>query len=76
MPRSLVPGPSQIFYGPADWLVAHTDARDRRAFGFWTLLIAIIGTIFFGTSVLWVAALSVLALVPNVTAETPVEGEE
>lgn len=64
-----------LFHGPADWLVAHTDARDRRSFGFWTLVFAITGTFFFGTAVLWVAILSVIALVPNITAETPVEEE-
>jgi hypothetical protein len=73
---------SKVYYGPSDWLVAHTTARGRRSFGFWTLTIAIIGTlvlIVFGLGsyvwFLWIAFLSVVALIPNVTAETPVEEE-
>lgn len=65
-----------VFHGPADWLVEHTDARDRRSFGFWTLAFAIVGSFFFGTQVLWVTTLSLIALVPNITAETPVEDED
>lgn len=64
-----------IFYGPPDWLIKKFNARDRRAFGFWVLIFAAIGTGFFGTSVLWVAILSVVALIPNFTTETPVEHE-
>lgn len=66
---------SHLFYGPPDWLVAKFDARDRRAFGFWTIVGAIIGTVFFGRAVLYVTILSVLALVPNFASETPVEDE-
>lgn len=65
-----------IFYGPPDWLVTKFSARDRRAFGFWTLIAAAVGTVFFGRVVLWVSILSVIALVPNFTAETPVEEED
>ena len=66
---------SKIYHFPADWLVTHTTARDRRAFGFWTLVFSVLGTIFFGSAVLWVSILSVVALIPNITAETPVEHE-
>ena len=66
----------KAFHYPADWLVAHTTARDRRSFGFWTFAGAVIGSIFFGTQVLWVSVLSVVALIPNITAETPVESED
>jgi hypothetical protein len=52
------------------------SARDRRAFGFWTLILAAVGALFFGREVLYVTILSVLALVPNFTAETPVEEED
>jgi hypothetical protein len=56
--------------------VEHTNARDRRTFGFWTLVIAVVGATFFGGKVLYVTILSILALMPNLTAETPVEEEE
>lgn len=64
------------FYGPPDWLVTKFTSRDRRAFGFWTLLLAAVGAIFFGREVLYVSVLSVLALVPNFSSETPVESED
>ncbi len=66
----------RIFYGPADWLVAHTTAQGRRAFGFWTIVLAILGAIFFGRAVLYVTILSIVALIPNLSSETPVEEEE
>jgi hypothetical protein len=65
----------RLIFGPPDWLVARFDSRDRRAFGFWTLLFAAAGAIFFGRAVLYVTVLSVLALVPNFSSETPVEEE-
>jgi len=66
---------SRVVYGPSDWLVAHTSARHRRAFGFWTLVFALVGSVFWGSTVLWVTVLSLLALIPNVSSETPVEEE-
>lgn len=66
---------SRLWYGPSDWLVDHTNARGRRAFGFWSLILAIVGSVFFGRTVLWVTILSLLALIPNVSSETPVEEE-
>lgn len=66
---------SRAFYGPPDWLVSKFSSRDRRAFGFWTLLLAALGAVFFGRAVLYVTVLSVLALVPNFSSETPVEEE-
>lgn len=75
MLRSLVRGLSRGFYGPPDWLVDKFSARDRRAFGFWTAVIAIALLPIFGRAVFYVAVLSVLALIPNFTAETPVEEE-
>jgi hypothetical protein len=65
----------KFFYGPPDWLVKKFSSRDRRAFGFWTLLLAATGAIFFGREVLYVSVLSVIALIPNFTSETPVEEE-
>lgn len=65
----------RVLYGPPDWLVRRFSSRDRRAFGFWTLLLAAVGALFFGRAVLYVTVLSVLALVPNFTSETPVEEE-
>ena len=67
---------SRVFFGPPDWLVEKFNTRDRRAFGFWTLILAIIGSFFFGRAVLWVTILSVIALIPNFSSETPVEEEE
>jgi hypothetical protein len=66
----------RIFYGPPNWLVTKFDAEDRRAFGFWVIIFAVIGACFFGSSVLYVTILSVLALIPNYTTETPVEQEK
>jgi hypothetical protein len=66
---------SNFFYGPPDWLVNKFSSRDRRAFGFWTIIAAIIGAFFFGEEVLYVTILSIVALVPNYAAETPVETE-
>jgi hypothetical protein len=67
---------SRIVFGPPDWLVSKFDSRDRRAFGFWTLILAAIGAFFWGREVLYVTVLSILALVPNFSSETPVETEE
>jgi hypothetical protein len=66
----------RFFYGPPDWLVGKFDARDRRAFGFWTIIGATIGAIFWGREVLYVTILSILALIPNYASETPVETED
>jgi hypothetical protein len=66
----------RIIFAPPDWLVNKFSARARRAFGFWTIILATIGAIFWGREVLYVTILSVLALIPNFTAETPVEEEE
>jgi hypothetical protein len=63
-------------YGPPDWLVNKFSSHDRRAFGFWTLILAGVGAVFFGRQVLYVTVLSVLALVPNFSSETPVEQED
>jgi hypothetical protein len=67
---------NRIIFGPPDWLVEKFDARDRRAFGFWTIVFSIIGAIFWGREVLYVTVLSILALIPNFASETPVEEEE
>lgn len=57
-------------------LVTKFDAEDRRMFGFWTIVFAVIGTILWGSQVLWVSVLSVVALIPNYASETPVETED
>jgi len=44
-------------------------------FGFWTVVLSIVGAFFFGHAVLYVTVLSVLALIPNFSTETPVEEE-
>lgn len=66
---------SRLVFGPPDWIVHKFSSRDRRAFGFWTLVFAAIGAVFWGREVLYVTILSVVALVPNFTSETPVEEE-
>ena len=66
----------RFIYGPPDWLVDKFDSRDRSAFGFWTLVLSIIGAVFFGRAVLYVTVLSIVALIPNFSSETPVETEE
>lgn len=66
----------KLFYGPPDWLIQKFSAEDRRAFGFWTVIFAAIGSVFFGREVLYVTILSVVALIPNFTSETPVESED
>lgn len=65
----------RLIYGPPNYLVKRFTAEDRRTFGFWTLVFAIVGTPIFGRYVMWVSVLSVVALVPNYTSETPVETE-
>jgi hypothetical protein len=45
-------------------------------FGFWVLVFSIITLPVLGRYVFYVSSLSVLAVVPNYTSETPVETEE
>jgi hypothetical protein len=66
----------RVFYGPPNWLVKKFSAEARRAFGFWIIIAAATGAFFFGSSVLYVTILSVVALIPNYTTETPVEEEK
>lgn len=66
----------RVFYGPPDWIVENFSQRDRRAFGFWTFVLAVIGSFFFGRAVLYVTVLSIVALIPNFSSETPNEVEE
>jgi hypothetical protein len=61
---------------PSDWLITKTDARARRAIGFWTIICSAIGAIFWGRTLLFLTIISILALVPNYLSETPVEKEE
>src|SRR5881628_1868880 len=63
----------RLLYGPPNWVVGKFSSEDRRMFGFWTIIIATIGAVFFGRAVLYVTTLSVLALIPNFASETPVE---
>ena len=65
----------RLVYGPPNYLVTKFSAEDRRAFGFWTIVFAVVGSFFWGRAVLWVTVLSVLALIPNYASETPVETE-
>jgi hypothetical protein len=65
----------RLLYGPPRWIVERTTAEDRRMFGFWTFVLAVVLTPWIGETVIGVYALSVLALIPNFTSETPVEKE-
>lgn len=64
-----------LLYSPPNWLVQKFDSEDRRMFGFWTIILAAIGAVFFGREVLYVTILSIIALIPNYASETPVETE-
>lgn len=66
----------RLLYGPPNYLVAKFDAEDRRMFGFWTIILAATGAVFFGSKVLYVTILSVIALIPNFASETPAEPED
>ena len=66
----------RFFYGPPNWIVNKLDSEDRRMIGFWTIVLSIIGAIFFGRQVLYVTVLSIVALIPNFASETPVETED
>ena len=66
----------KILYSPPNWLVKRFSSEDRRMFGFWTIVFSIVGAIFFGRAVLYVTILSIVALIPNYAAETPVETED
>lgn len=66
----------RVYFEVPDWIVDRFDSHQRRAFGFWTFLLAVVGTPIFGRAVLYVTLLSVLALIPNFSSETPVEVEK
>ena len=66
----------RVLYGPPNWLVKKLSVEDRRMIGFWTIVLSIVGAIFFGRAVLYVTILSIVALVPNFASETPVETED
>lgn len=65
----------RLVYGPPNWIVTKFSSEDRRAFGFWTFVVACALSPFIGSTVIGVYALSVLALIPNFSSETPVEVE-
>jgi hypothetical protein len=65
----------QMYYGPPNWLVRKFNSEDRRAFGFWNVVVAAALTPIFGMRTMFVSILSVVALIPNFSAETPVEEE-
>jgi hypothetical protein len=65
----------RFLYGPPNWLVGKTSAEDRRMFGFWSFVFAVVAGPWLGPTVIGVYVLSVLALIPNFTSETPVEAE-
>ena len=74
--RSVEPHLGRAFFGPPDWLIGKVSARTRRAFGFWTVIFSVAGAFVWGRDVLYVTVLSVVALIPNFSSETPVEVEE
>lgn len=66
---------AKVFYGPPNWLVKKFSAEDCRAFGFWVVVFAAALTPIFGWYTMYVTILSVAALIPNFTTETPNEIE-
>jgi hypothetical protein len=66
---------ARVFYGPPDWIVDRFSQRDRRAFGFWTFVVSLSLYPIFGGTVFYVSALSIVALIPNFSSETPNEVE-
>ena len=66
----------RVIYGPPNWLVDKFTVEDRRMFGFWTIVLATVGAVFWGREVLYVTILSIIALIPNYASETPVETED
>jgi hypothetical protein len=66
---------TKALYGPPNFFVTKFSAEDRRMFGFWMLVISIVLYPWLGGNVRYIGALSVVALVPNYTTETPVEEE-
>jgi hypothetical protein len=66
----------RVFYGPPNWLVTKFSAEDRRMFGFWVVVVSAALTPLFGFYTMFVSILSVVALIPNYTTETPVEEEK
>jgi hypothetical protein len=65
----------RLLYGPPNWLVTKFTAEDRRMFGFWTIILSIVGAVFWRNEVAYVTLLSIVALIPNYASETPVETE-
>jgi Sec-independent protein secretion pathway component TatC len=65
----------RILYGPPNWIAHSFTSEQRRMFAFWTFVVAVILTPFFGKTVFFVTLLSLLALTSNFSAETPVEEE-
>ena len=71
------------FYGPTDWLADRTDARYRRALGFWMAIVFVAATVMtwtrvehqLATHIVQVLTLTLL-LWTIMTTETPVEEEE
>jgi hypothetical protein len=74
---------ARIFYGPSDWFIHHTNARQRAAINFWLLFIWIIPGVFIWyvlRDALWfVGFMSIYAIwvshFGGFSAETPVENE-
>lgn len=74
---------SKIFYGPSDWFIKHTDARQRAAINFWLLFVWVIPGVFIWfilRDALWfVGFMSIYAIwvshFGGFSAETPVETE-
>ena len=66
----------RIFFGPPDWLVKKFILVIAGHLDFGHLFLAAIGAIFWGREVLYVTVLSIVALIPNFSSETPVEEEE
>lgn len=82
---SLISLVKKFFFLPGDWLAEELSARSRRALATWVLILCIfpltpVWVIWFFTSVAFIAAVSIFALILAawgiLSAETPVESEQ
>lgn len=73
----------RLFYAPSEWIANISNARERRAIGFWLGILFVVCTIATWTSIEHQLALRILQLLTLlllcwtiVTTETPVETED
>ena len=74
---------NRVLYGPSEWLAHRTNAKERRAIGFWMGVLFVVATVMTWTRIEHQLALRMLQLLTLlllcwtiVTTETPVETED